>query len=95
MGFIKRQEEMDYEQMKQSLKDEYGYDFYELRPQGHNDTEDYYITPNGIKVKHLAPLYCGSPITMVANRSEGKWLMQAYDHRFTLAVDMEIEPHEL
>ena len=50
MGFIKRQEEMDYEQMKQSLKDEYGYDFYELRPQGHNDTEDYYITPNGIKV---------------------------------------------
>jgi 3-methylfumaryl-CoA hydratase len=53
------------------------------------------VTPNGIKVKHLAPLYCGSPITMVANRSEGKWLMQAYDHRFTLAVDMEIEPHEL
>ena len=53
------------------------------------------VVPSGIKVRHLAPLYCGSPITMVANKSAGKWLLQGYDHRFTLAVDMEIEPHEL
>jgi 3-methylfumaryl-CoA hydratase len=53
------------------------------------------VTPSGLKVKHLAPLYCGRPITMVANQSEGKWHLQGYDHRFTLAVDMEIEPHEL
>jgi 3-methylfumaryl-CoA hydratase len=53
------------------------------------------VTPTRIKLRHLAPLYCGSPITMVANQSVGKWMLQCYDHRFTLAVDMEIEPHEL
>lgn len=52
------------------------------------------ITPAEIKVKHLAPLYCGSPITMVANPVEDKWQLQAYDHRFTLAIDMEVLAHE-
>lgn len=53
------------------------------------------IAPAEIKVKHLAPLYCGSPITMVANPVEDKWQLQAYDHRFTLAIDMEVLAHEL
>lgn len=49
------------------------------------------VTPANIKVRHVAPLFCGSPITMVANQVNGKWLVQAYDHRFILAVDMEVE----
>jgi 3-methylfumaryl-CoA hydratase len=52
--------------------------------------EEVGVKPTSIKVKHVAPLYCGSPITMVANQIEGKWQLQAYDHRFTLAIDMEV-----
>lgn len=48
------------------------------------------VSPVNLKVRHVAPLFCGSPITMVANQVEGKWQVQAYDHRFTLAVDMEV-----
>jgi 3-methylfumaryl-CoA hydratase len=53
------------------------------------------VSPSTIKARHVAPLFCGSPITMVVNKSESKWQLQAYDNRSTLAVDMEVEPHEL
>jgi len=53
------------------------------------------ISPTGIKVRHVAPLFCGSPVTMVANQENGKWHLQAYDHRFILAVDMEVDSNEL
>lgn len=56
---------------------------------------DVNVHPAGIKVRHIAPLFCGSPITMVAKQLEGKWQIQAYDHRFILAIDMEVETHEL
>lgn len=56
---------------------------------------DVNVDPAGIKVRHIAPLFCGSPITMVAKQLEGKWQIQAYDHRFILAIDMEVETHEL
>jgi 3-methylfumaryl-CoA hydratase len=50
--------------------------------------------PSSIKVRHVAPLFCGRPITMVANKIDDKWLLKAYDNRSTLAVDMEVETHE-
>ena len=53
------------------------------------------VTPSALKIKHVAPLYCGRPITLVADQPEGRWRVQAFDHRATLAVDMEIETHEL
>ncbi len=56
---------------------------------------DINVHPAGIKVRHIAPLFCGSPITMVAKQLEGKWQIQAYDHRFILAIDMEVDTHEL
>ncbi len=56
---------------------------------------DVNVVPAGIKVRHIAPLFCGSPITMVAKQLEGRWQVQAYDHRFILAIDMEVETHEL
>jgi 3-methylfumaryl-CoA hydratase len=52
------------------------------------------VSPLSIKVRHVAPLFSGSPITMVAKKSEEKWLLQAYDHRFILAIDMEVEANE-
>lgn len=57
--------------------------------------KDVGVNPSSFKVKHVAPLYCGRPITMVADRNEGRWQVKAYDHRATLAVDMEVNSHEL
>jgi 3-methylfumaryl-CoA hydratase len=53
------------------------------------------VTPSALKVRHVAPLYCGRPITMVAQPLEGRWQVQAFDHRTTLAIDMEVSTHEL
>lgn len=51
------------------------------------------VTAAQINLKHVAPLFCGSPITMVANKKDAQWQLQAYDHRFNLAVDMEVNCH--
>jgi 3-methylfumaryl-CoA hydratase len=53
------------------------------------------VSPNSVKVRHVAPLFCASPITMVANQVGSRWQLQAYDSRSTLAVDMEVETHGL
>lgn len=53
------------------------------------------VAPSALKVRHVVPLFCGRPITMVAHQIENKWQVQAFDHRSTLAVDMEVEIHEL
>lgn len=53
------------------------------------------VSPSTIKARHVAPLFCGSPITMVVNKSGSMWQLQAYDNRSTLAVDIEVGPHEL
>lgn len=50
---------------------------------------------SSIKVRHITPLFCGRPITIVANKEDAKWRLRAYDHRSTLAVDMEVGTHEL
>jgi 3-methylfumaryl-CoA hydratase len=53
------------------------------------------VKPSSLRVRHMAPLYCGSPITMVANQVDSKWHLQAFDNRSILSVDMEVETHEL
>jgi 3-methylfumaryl-CoA hydratase len=53
------------------------------------------IKPASMQVRHAAPLFCGRPITMVANKKDSKWLLQAFDNRSALAVDMEVETNEL
>ena len=53
------------------------------------------VEPSKILVRHAAPLFCGRPITMVANKKDSKWLLQAFDNRSALAVDMEVETNEL
>lgn len=50
--------------------------------------------PSSMTVRHVAPLFCGRPITMVANPTVGGWHLKAFDHRSTLAVDMEVNTHE-
>lgn len=53
------------------------------------------VKPSALRVRHLAPLYCGSPITMVANQVNSKWHLQAFDNRSILSVDMEVETHDI
>ena len=53
------------------------------------------VKPSSLRVRHMAPLYCGSPITMVANQVNTKWHLQAFDNRSILSVDMEVETHDL
>jgi 3-methylfumaryl-CoA hydratase len=49
------------------------------------------VSPVSFHARHVSPLFCGSPITMVANQTHGQWRLQAYDNRSTLAVDMEVQ----
>jgi 3-methylfumaryl-CoA hydratase len=53
------------------------------------------VAPSALKVRHVVPLFCGRPITMVAQQIENRWQVKAFDHRSTLAVDMEVETHGL
>lgn len=53
------------------------------------------VLPSTILVRHVAPLFCGRPITMVANKQDSTWLLQAFDNRSTLAIEMEVQTHEL
>ncbi|CAM3808600.1 hypothetical protein [Polaromonas hydrogenivorans] len=53
------------------------------------------VIPTSIKVRHVAPLFCGRPITMIAKQGKTNLRLQAYDHRSTLAVDMEVNTHEV
>jgi 3-methylfumaryl-CoA hydratase len=48
------------------------------------------VIPVGVKAKHTAPLYCGRPITLTAEREETSWRARAFDDLGTLAVDMEV-----
>lgn len=49
------------------------------------------VSPVSFHARHLSPLFCGRPITMVAIKNNGQWRLQAYDNRSTLAVDMEVQ----
>lgn len=49
------------------------------------------LVPAAIKVRHVAPLYCGRAITMTADRDVTNWRLKAYDDKNVLAVDMEVE----
>jgi 3-methylfumaryl-CoA hydratase len=46
----------------------------------------------GIKAKHIAPLYCGRPITLTADHDGERWraCACAFDGLGTLAVDIEV-----
>jgi 3-methylfumaryl-CoA hydratase len=46
--------------------------------------------PTRIKTRHVAPLYCGRPITLVANRDGGGWWLSAFDDTGRIATEMEV-----
>jgi 3-methylfumaryl-CoA hydratase len=42
-----------------------------------------------IKIKHIAPLYCNRPLTLIAEEGEAGWKFKVYDDCNALAVEME------
>jgi 3-methylfumaryl-CoA hydratase len=48
------------------------------------------LTPESFKTRHFAPLFCGRPITLAADRDGEKWRLRAYNEMGTIAVEMEV-----
>ena len=48
------------------------------------------VTPKAVKARHLAPLFCGRPLTLGAAQADGQWRLMALDENGTCAVDMEV-----
>ncbi len=44
-----------------------------------------------LSVRHVAPLFCGRPVTLAADREGGKLRLKAYNDKNQLAVDMEVD----
>jgi 3-methylfumaryl-CoA hydratase len=42
-----------------------------------------------LTAKHVAPLFCGRPISLRGERQDGVWLLRAFDDNGVLAVDIE------
>lgn len=49
------------------------------------------VALSALKVRHVAPLFCGRQMTLAASREGPKWRLKAYDDRNVLAVEMEVE----
>ncbi|GLC95709.1 hypothetical protein Tamer19_51180 [Cupriavidus sp. TA19] len=47
--------------------------------------------PVQFRTKHLAPLYCGRPITLAADGNDGKWQVRAIDDQGAVAAQMEVD----
>ncbi|MFN3260136.1 MAG: MaoC family dehydratase N-terminal domain-containing protein [Pikeienuella sp.] len=49
------------------------------------------VQPTAWRIKHLAPLYCGRPVTLAAFRTSDGWRVAAMDDHARLAAEMEVE----
>ncbi|MEY4934749.1 MAG: hypothetical protein RIS64_1108 [Bacteroidota bacterium] len=50
---------------------------------------DLALEMTNIKVKHIAPLYCGRKMTLAANRTETGWQLNVFDENKVIAVEMD------
>ncbi|HEY8608379.1 MAG TPA: hypothetical protein VIM12_14790 [Noviherbaspirillum sp.] len=48
------------------------------------------LSPAGFRTRHLAPLFCGRPITLAADRQGDGWRLRAYNDMGIIAVEMEL-----
>jgi 3-methylfumaryl-CoA hydratase len=48
------------------------------------------LTPARIVTKHTAPLYCGRPMTLAADRAPSGWRIRALDDRSAMALEAEV-----
>jgi 3-methylfumaryl-CoA hydratase len=47
------------------------------------------IEVTDIKVKHIAPLFCGHTMTLAAERGETNWQLKVFDNNNAVAVEMD------
>jgi len=47
--------------------------------------------PSVVRVRHLKPLFCRHPMTLVAKQEGGRCLLKALDNKYLPAVEMEFE----
>lgn len=48
------------------------------------------VVPAALKVRHLAPLFCGRPMTLAARQDGAAWRLKAFNDKGRLAVEMEV-----
>lgn len=53
------------------------------------------LTPTAIKVKHIAPLFCGRPIRLTADHDSAGWRLRAFDDQNVVAIEMEVKVMEV
>ena len=51
---------------------------------------DLKLIPTSFRTKHLAPLFCGRPITLAADRDGNIWRLRAYNDAGKIAAEMEV-----
>jgi 3-methylfumaryl-CoA hydratase len=49
------------------------------------------MVPAALKVRHVAPLFCGRAVTLAARRDGATWRLKAFDDKGRLAVDMDVD----
>jgi 3-methylfumaryl-CoA hydratase len=49
------------------------------------------VAPKVLKARHVAPLFCGRPMTLAAHREGDAWRVRAFDDKGRLAIDIEVE----
>jgi 3-methylfumaryl-CoA hydratase len=52
---------------------------------------DLELSPTAIRMKNIAPLFCGQPITLAADRDGEQWRLTAHDDTGKIAAEMEVE----
>jgi 3-methylfumaryl-CoA hydratase len=49
------------------------------------------VAPTQLKARHVAPLFCGRPMTLAARQEGEAWRVKAYNDKGQLAIDTEVE----
>jgi 3-methylfumaryl-CoA hydratase len=52
---------------------------------------DLQLKLQGLKTKHLAPLFCDRPMTLAADRVGESWTLRVHDEQGRLALSMEVQ----
>ena len=52
---------------------------------------DLQLSPSATRVRHLKPLFCRHPMTLVARQMEGRCSLKVLDNKNLVAVEMEVE----
>lgn len=53
--------------------------------------DEWGLVPAAVRVRHLRPLFCRHPMTLVARRDDQKCFLRALNEKNILAVEMEVE----